>query len=181
MKRCVVAGLALMGLMGCLTTPEAPAPTLPVFRAMSAPIASQTDVTAARMAGEWVIRQTFSGPTGPRALRFMLSDKGDLFFSEVSGFCDNDICAETETLYLMEPVGPGRWKTQSPSGTLPDEDLWVMWMDFDSRTAAIGNPSGEFGWIMDKNPTGGGDRITAARDIMEWFGYDLSRLEEVNL
>jgi len=121
MKRCVVAGLALMGLMGCLTTPEAPAPTLPVFRAMSAPIASQTDVT----------------------------------------------------LYLMEPVGPGRWKTQSPSGTLPDEDLWVMWMDFDSRTAAIGNPSGEFGWIMDKNPTGGGDRITAARDIMEWFGWAL--------
>jgi apolipoprotein D and lipocalin family protein len=55
----------------------------------------------------------------------------------------------------------------------------VMWMDFDSRTAAIGTPNGDFGWIMDKNPTGGGDRIAAARDIMDWFGYDVSQLQEV--
>jgi apolipoprotein D and lipocalin family protein len=62
---------------------------------------------------------------------------------------------------------------------LPAAEIWVLWMDFDDRTAAIGTPSGRFGWIMDKNTTGGGDRITAARDIMEWFGYNMAQLEEV--
>lgn len=54
----------------------------------------------------------------------------------------------------------------------PKAELWVKWMDFDDRTASIGSPSGEFGSIIDKSATGGADRIIAARDIMQWFGYD---------
>jgi apolipoprotein D and lipocalin family protein len=53
-----------------------------------------------------------------------------------------------------------------------------MWMDADNRTAAIGTPGGSFGWIMDRKATGGDDRIQAAREIMEWQGYDMSLTRE---
>ena len=73
------------------------------------------------------------------------------------------------------PVGAGFLEGAQDIG----DDLWVLWMDFDSRTAAIGTPSGAFGFIIDKSLTGGADRITAAREIMDWFGYDLARLADV--
>ena len=151
-----------------------------VFRDPSAQIASQTDVTAQRMAGEWVIRQRFaslSGPTGGMSLSSL--PNGALQLSVLNGTCDEEACFEEETLILLEASGPGRWTPVGPHSALPDAEVWGMWMDFDSRTAAIGTPSGQFGWIMDKNLTGGDDRITAARDIMDWFGYNVARLEEV--
>jgi len=54
---------------------------------------------------------------------------------------------------------------------------WVLWVDADYRTAALGNPEGTVGMIIDRKPTGGNDRIKAARDIMDWFGYDLEALK----
>ena len=178
MKR-FLAGLGLLLAVACTQEPVT-LTQVEVFRNPSAQIASQTDVTADRMAGTWFIRQRFANQAGPQfGITFKLGDDGALYLLEVAELCENDICAQSETLYLMLQTGPGRWKTQTPAGSLPDAELWVMWMDFDSRTAAIGTPSGEFGWIMDKSATGGGDRIIAARDIMEWFGYTIARLEEV--
>jgi apolipoprotein D and lipocalin family protein len=69
-------------------------------------------------------------------------------------------------------TGPGRFRI----GDGPE--WWVMWMDGDNRTAAIGSPGGEFGWIMDRAPKGGADRIKAAKEIMQWMGYDMSRAME---
>nr|MCW1951318.1 lipocalin family protein [Octadecabacter sp.] len=152
-----------------------------VFRDRSAQIASQTDVTAARMAGDWAIRQRFAAPRTPLSgMTLAALPNGALQMSVLAGECVDDVCSEEEILILLEKTGPGRWTVRGPQAHLPSNELWVMWMEFDSRTAAIGTPSGEFGWIMDKNLRGGGDRITAARDIMDWFGYDVSRLEEVN-
>ena len=56
----------------------------------------------------------------------------------------------------------------------------VLWLDADNRTAAIGAPDGRIGWIMDRSPRGGADRIAAAREIMEWQGYDMARMKEVS-
>ena len=56
-----------------------------------------------------------------------------------------------------------------------DDPFWVLWADADMRTVVIGTPSGRFGFILNR---GGfpADRLTAARDILDWNGYDLSRL-----
>lgn len=179
----ILAGLLLMLVVACSPPPPA-APVLTqveVFRNPSAQIASQTNVTADRMAGEWYIRQIFASEARPiDGMSLSALPAGALQLSVLGGNCVDDICFETETLVLYEPTGPGRWTPVDPPAGLPRAELWVMWMDFDDRTAAIGTPSGEFGWIMDKNATGGGDRITAARDIMDWFGYDMARLEEVS-
>lgn len=171
--------LCCAALTACAPEP-AQKPPADVFRNTGAQIASQTDVTAERMAGGWYIRQRFASEAGPvYRMSLVALPGGVLEMSELIGDCVDDMCNEQEIVVLLRPAGPGRWVADGPQPLLPEGELWVMWMDYDSRTAAIGTPSGEFGWIMDKNPRGGGDRITAARDIMDWFGYNLRRLEEV--
>jgi apolipoprotein D and lipocalin family protein len=53
--------------------------------------------------------------------------------------------------------------------------LWVHWLDFDNRTAALGAPDGSRVWIMDRSGAPA-ERLSAAREILDWYGYDLSRL-----
>ena len=180
MKRVILAVIPAF-LVACAPEPIVPPQPVEVFRDTAAQIASQADVTAARMAGDWAIRQRFAAPRTPLlGLTLAALPNEALQMSVLGGDCIDDVCIEIEILVLLEKTGPGRWTARDPQEHLPDGELWVMWMEFDSRTAAIGTPSGEFGWIMDKNIAGGGDRITAARDIMDWFGYDVPRLEEVN-
>jgi len=178
--KAVLTGFALLGLVAC----AAPAPvlnTVEVFRNPTAQIASQTNVTAARMAGDWVIRQSFAGATGPQGtMSLMELPDGALQWTFPRESCLNDVCNREDVLVLLEPTGPGRWAPSDPQAAGFGAELWVMWMDFDDRTAAIGTPDGQFGFILDKSSNGGGDRITAARDIMEWFGYNMALLKEVS-
>jgi len=178
----IFAGLMLALLVAC-TQKDAPVVVvLPAesYRDPTAQIASQTDVTANRMAGDWAIRQRFASQSGPASgMSLSVLPNGALQWTYETDECLNDVCMSRDVLVFLEPTGPGRWTPRDPELAGFDDEIWVMWMDFDTRTATLGTPSGEFGWIMDKNTTGGRDRITAARDIMDWFGYDVQRLEEV--
>ena len=169
---------ALLLASACARTPP-PVTPIDVFRDTAAQIASQTNVTADRMAGDWIIRQRFAaapvGPTGLLTIRTLPNNA--LQASMTIGSCIQRVCSVSERLVLLGPSGPGRWRAVDPPAFWPKGELWVMWMEFDSRTAAIGTPSGEFGWIMDKQAQGGGDRIAAARDIMDWFGYNIAQLQ----
>lgn len=143
------------------------------LRNPAAQIASQANVSAQRMEGVWAIRQRFDGQAGPeRAMELAAMPDGalQLVQRQVTG---------EDIRIRLEPRGPGRWAPAGAQTSLPEVELWVMWMDFDDRTAAIGTPGGQFGWIMDKATSGGADRIVAAREIMDWFGYDVSRLQVV--
>lgn len=71
----------------------------------------------------------------------------------------------------LTPVGPGRFAVAG----LPDP-LWVLWADTDIRTLAIGTPSGRFGVILNRDGALPPDRLTAAREVLAWNGYDLGRL-----
>lgn len=175
----VVAGLMAVILVGCAQ--EQPIlPQVDIFRDPSAQIASQANVSADRMAGRWFIRQGFVNRSRPvTAVTFSTLPNGGLQMAQTRLTCELDICLNVETLVLLEQTGPGRWMPVDPPIATSPAEFWVMWMDFDSRTVAIGTPSGEFGWIMDKSRIGGRDRITAARDIMDWFGYTVAHLQEV--
>jgi apolipoprotein D and lipocalin family protein len=178
----IYAALAVLVIASCTPTPiVVPAP-VQIFRDTSAQIASQTDVTAQRMTGTWHIRQSFAGPPRPATtIAIFQGPNAMLQMTLTSIVCNGDDCGERQSAVFLSPAGPGRWTPIGAGAGVLGAEIWVMWMDFDSRTATLGTPSGEFGWIMDENPTGGRDRIIAARDIMDWFGYDLTRLEEVNL
>ena len=53
---------------------------------------------------------------------------------------------------------------------------WVIWVDVDYRTLVIGTPSGDFGFILNRDGALPQDRLAAAREILDWNGYDLARL-----
>ncbi len=71
-------------------------------------------------------------------------------------------------------LGKGQFSVTMPGGET--RDFWVLWVDEGFRTAVLGNPTGDFGWIVDRSTTGGADRITAAREILDFNGYDVSQL-----
>ncbi|QEW28245.1 lipocalin family protein [Roseovarius indicus] len=134
-------------------------------------ISSQTNVTGARLDGNWHIRVGWPGtPNLSGTLRIAQAGNGlTLTGSAPEGTVQANLA----------PLGNGRFRA-SGSPAFGDSALWVLWMDADDRTAAIGTPDGRFGWIMDRTATGGADRITAATEIMEWMGYDLSRSKETS-
>lgn len=57
--------------------------------------------------------------------------------------------------------------------------LVVMWVDEGFRTAAVGDADGRWAGIIARDRRGGDDRIVAAREILDFNGWDLSKLEEV--
>nr|WP_254899238.1 lipocalin family protein [Thalassococcus arenae] len=131
--------------------PGALVPVTVPLRNPTAPIASQADATLARLQGDWVVVQGAGMTSGTR----IAVDGGALRMAEV-------------TLPLADS-GRGRL-------TLGDQAVWVHWIDIDDRTAALGAPDGSRVWIMDRtgNP---GERLRAAREILDWYGYDLKRME----
>lgn len=143
------ARLAPLLLAAC----AAKAPPAPVdipLRNPTAPVGSQADAHLARLQGNWTVTEGAGMPPGARI--------------EIG---PSDLRVNGVALPLQEEA-PGRLR-------VGDELLWVHWIDADDRTAAIGEPGGGRVWIMDRNGTPG-ERRTAAREILLWYGYDLSRM-----
>lgn len=181
--RHVVVAVAL-ALAGCASAPSR-LERLP--RDTGAPISSQVDVTAGRLAGTWAVRVAWIGeptlvPPYPnddlQAHRLKIDPQGQaLRLTGTEAIADSDLIELTPFETTLEQVAPGRFR-ETGGKVLRGANLWVLWMDADDRTAAIGTPDGTFGWIIDRNATGGGDRIRAAREIMEWRGYDMALARE---
>jgi apolipoprotein D and lipocalin family protein len=154
------------------------------YRDQSALIASQVDVSAQDLDGTWHVRQQITGawPRGAGTVQIS-ADGGALILSEVATACNADnLCEPATFVTRYEPTRHGRFRKimqgDARSGLNGPDALWVLWMDYDRRTFVAGDPSGSYAAIFDHQPTGGADRIVAARDILVWFGYDISRLEE---
>lgn len=142
-------------LSACVETPSAPVAGV---RDLSAPMAATTRFDPKRLAGDWVVRQTAIAPNvGSLSLAW-----------DGAGYAVTDGAGRRDRYTLTQGA---RWRDEAGTET------WVLWVDADYRTAALGNPDGTVGMIVDRAATGGADRITAAREIMDWFGYDLAGLK----
>jgi apolipoprotein D and lipocalin family protein len=136
------------------------------YRDPSALIGSTSRYDAARFEGAWVVRGSFE-TAAPATVSFVNSTGGPAFqVCDDGGNCDG--------LWLATSTGQGRYSLTRPNGET--QSLWVLWVDEGFRTAVVGNPAGDFGWILDRKPTGGADRITAAQEILDFNGYDISQL-----
>jgi apolipoprotein D and lipocalin family protein len=114
------------------------------------PIASQVDVSLARLTGDWRIVHS-SDPKWTGTVKV------------------TSYSWTTEHMKLsLAQTGPGRFD-------LNGRDVWVHWMDGDNRTAAMSAIDGSLVWIMDRAGQTG-DRTVAAQEILEWYGYDLTRI-----
>lgn len=157
--------LLLPLLAACAAAPPPVAP--PSFRDASLPVASTLRGAPADLAGEWVVTQSFPG--GPW---------GDLLGGGV-GIAADEAGAGTWTLRRADgtaaqvpvtPLGAGRFR----AGGGPD--LWVLWADDAFRTVVVGAPDGTAAWVMDRPGQSGADRAQAAREVLDFNGFDLGRL-----
>ena len=141
--------IALLALAGCTAPASLPEVSIPL-RNPTAPVASQVDADLSHLAGDWVVVQG-AGLAPGSTLAF---DKGRLVVNGAS--------------LPVRNTGPGRL-------VVGRETVWIHWIDADNRTAALGNPDGTRVWIMDRAGKPG-ERLRAAREILTWYGYDLSRV-----
>ncbi|MEC7764101.1 MAG: lipocalin [Pseudomonadota bacterium] len=117
---------------------------------------------AARFMGQWVEVATVG--RAPAAGTWSIHDReGATFFAGLPG---------AENVVSFIDRGNGRLDFADRTGT-----LYVLWADADDRTVVLGRPDHSFGVILNKGAGISPDRLAAARDVMEWNGYDLGTLQ----
>ncbi len=145
------------------------------FRDTSVPLSVTTRGTAADLSGPWHMRAHFPGDRSLALVTFINDLNGapavEFLYSDclLSGDCET-----RSELWRSDPLGQNRYRLTNGSGK--SFDLWVIWVDEGFRTAALGTPDGSFGWIVDRKPTEGEDRIIAAREILSFNGYNTLRM-----
>jgi len=156
--------IAALTVAGCEEVPTAPSARDP-----DVVIASSTRFDFASFEGAWRMRAAIDVSSAPEWLVFgTLSTRGPTAVFSDAECPAVQVCADDAL--AMTATGPGRF-------TLADgREFWVLWVDTGFRTAAIGTPDGSYGWIIDRSNTGGADRITAAREVMAFNGYNISKL-----
>ena len=148
----------------------------PSYRDRDVPMTSMAVFDPLRYTGLWYEIASFPAPfqagcTGTRAT-YGLADGGGL---TVRNVCMKD-GALTTIEGTAEIVGPGRLKVRLQGVPFP-ADYWVLWVDEGYRTAVVGVPSGRAGWILNRDPQIPQDRYRAALSVLEFNGYDISRLQ----
>lgn len=150
-----------------------------VYRDLETPIASKADFDPARYTGLWYEIARFpvpfqTGCVGVTA-EYQPIDEDSV---SVHNICRNsDGSVKSQIRGSADVVAPGRLKVQFPSVPFVRSDYWVLWVDEDYQTAVVGAPNGRSGWILNRSPELRSDRLAAAREILDFNGYDLSRLE----
>lgn len=165
--------LLALALAACST--ESPLIPAASYRDRSVPIASTLRFDAGNFAGTWYEIASYPVPfqrgcTDTRATYGPLPD-GRL---SVLNACRRDGAWET-IAGTARVVGPGRLEVRLDGVPLV-APYWVLWVDEDHRTAVVGVPSGRAGWVLNREPQIPDDRLEAALEVLEFNGYDLSRL-----
>ena len=153
---CVVALCA--GLAACAPQPPAG------YRDLEAPIGATTRFDALKFTGTWLLVASFQ-PHHRAPVKVTIAP-------EVSHLrvTSNEV-----------PQIAGLYREGMPGELIPisgaKETLVVMWVDEEFRTAAVGTPSGGFGAVLNREEDIPADRARAARDVFEFYGWDVSRLK----
>ena len=156
---------AALLLGGCAAEPVA---TPVSFRAANAPIWSNAQFDISRLTGRWQQVAGFS-TDGKDCAPGGIEVSGKLPSQTIAG----RLCLNGQSLSFSGPLsatGPGRL-------TVADQEWWVIWVDTDYRTMAIGTPSGAFGFILNRGGARPADRLRAAREIFDFNGYDTKGLK----
>lgn len=138
----------------------------PRYRVNDAQISSATGFDPMRFAGRWYEVAGFhTGKCAVGAVTFTVQKSGDILITE--GPCSSAKPRQT----LAKISGPGR--LAPIEGGAP---LWLLWIDSGYRTVVIGTPDGSFGYVLNRTREIPQDRLNAAREILDFNGYDLGAL-----
>lgn len=155
----VLRVLAGAGVIAACAPVETTAP-----RDLSAPISATARYDTSSFAGDWQI-----------VARFGAAPSGQVTVSETVG---------EDRVRLASAAAPaisGDYRVGLPGELIPQapgmDRLIVLWVDEDFEAAAIGTVSGSFGAVLDRDGVLPADRARAARDIFEFYGWDVSLLQ----
>lgn len=160
----VLAMLLLASACGELVEKSIPA-SKPTLRNPSAPIWSIAQVDNSRLAGEWQQAAGFGAGSCQR---------GGLSIGRSAGqmTAQGAICQNGERVAIsgpFQPTGPGRFRVAG-------QDWWVIWVDTDYRTVAVGTPDGRFGFLLNRGGALPNDRLRAAAEVFDFNGYKRENL-----
>lgn len=153
MKR--LALLALL-LAACAPKPVAEA----VYRDMSRQVYSMAAFDASRIEGNWVQVAGFGNACAGGEMQIGAVTRYALCLPTGVKNGQGGMVAKVPGRFDLPGVGP----------------FWVLWTDIDNRTMVIGAPSGRYGLILNRDANIPADRLKAARDILQFNGYDLAKL-----
>lgn len=146
------------------------------YRDVATPIYSSAILQAGDLAGNWVQVADFvaQGGTNCRA--------GSIKINRETGGglgVNGRLCISGKPIPVIGRLayaGPGRLALVGGPAKGIGQTWWVLWSDDSHRTAVVGTPSGDFGFILNRVKTLPTDRRRAAEEILDWNGYDISRL-----
>lgn len=149
--------------------------TRQAFRATATPIYSSAALDPARLAGTWQQVAAFSNSKSDcRSGGAKIATTGTGLALRARLCLDGD---PRDLATLLAPTGPGRL---TPTDKVPaplNRQWWVLWADTDLRTVVIGTPDGSFGFILNRGGSLPPDRLTAAKQVLAFNGYDTTRLQ----
>lgn len=159
MRRAMMLAMLVAGCGAAVPPPEAPG-----WRDRTVPIGASLRGGPADLVGEWVVSAGFPVPAGADLVAPAPGDR---------------VRIGAGVLEIAGAAGGRRWSwtPESPGVYRAGETrLWLLWVDDDFRTAVIGAGDGRVGWVMDRPGQASADRARAAREILDFNGYDLSGL-----
>ena len=131
-----------------------------LYRDTTRPVYSIAAFDPARISGQWV-----------QVAGFGDTCSGGMM--EIGAVTKYNLCLPTGVAAgagAMSAKVPGRFDLQGLG------DFWVLWADADNRTLVVGAPSGRYGFVLNREASLPADRLTAARDILKFNGYDVEKL-----
>lgn len=165
MPRLTGAALALLVLTAC-------AAPVTGFRDPAAPVYSIAAFDPARLPGTWTEAAAFRPAGAPPCAPGQAAIAPDL--TTRLRLC----AAGAAAAGRLVPAGPGRLQLAGAPSPL-DQPIWVIWVDTDYRTLALGTPSGAWGAILVRGAPLSGDRLRAAAEVFDFSGYDTARLRRL--
>lgn len=163
MRAVIAALIAALALAACV--PEKPAP----LRDPKGLISSAALFDPARFAGQWNVVQ--SGVPGCSGAQSWAWDGKAAY--QVKGTDCTGATAQLDDRIVLTGPG-GRMIGHAGYG---GEPIWVLWVDYDYRIAALGTPSGSWGLILSRQTPARPDLLKAAREVLDFNGYDLARMQ----
>ena len=124
-----------------------------ILRNPTVPIGAITRFDPALFDGRWEVIETAGGAW-------------DLRDFEVAGNSTEWRGGVTGTITQR---APGILKIDYAGGT--SRDIWIVWIDPDHQTAAIGDPEGRFGFVATRPGRARADQAEAARQVLDFNGY----------
>lgn len=151
----------------------------PSYRDNAVPITSKALFTPGRYAGKWYEIARFPVPfqRGCVAVTAEYDLRADGTLGVVNSCREGGLDGPLRQIEgQAEVTGPGRLRVSFDGVPFVKAPYWVLWVDEDYQTAVVGVPSGRAGWILNRSPTLRADRLQAAREVLAFNGYDLSKL-----